>query len=152
MPRPTRSYGRPGTKPIPDGWAASHAPVVEAAFMTTSTVSLRREGGTDTHFDPAVGHTVTTPYAPFATDVPANIAALTETSVPPASAVEDQVRVLGYLVTIPSSVPVAFLDEGVMVDVVTCPDALLAGQTMHVTDIVRGARLFERALICDLNT
>lgn len=154
MPRATRSYGRPGTQAIPAAWAASHAPVAEQ-FMTTSRVSLRKPGGTK-DFNPASGHTDKVPSAPFAVDVPANIVALTDTSGGRAGGatdvVDDQVRVLGYLVTIPVSIPAGQLDEGVLVDVTSCPDGLLEGATLTVSDIVRGARLFERALLCDLNS
>lgn len=124
--------------------------------MTDCRVTLRQPGNVGTRFDDALGHSVPTPHAPFAVDVPANIVGLTETSGGRAGGatdvVDDQVRVLGYLVTIPRSIAAAGLDEGVLVNVTSCPDPMLEGQTMTVTDIVRGARLFERALLCDLNS
>jgi hypothetical protein len=149
MPRPTRAYGRPGTKVIPDDWAASHGIVVGNTWMA-STVNLRVAG--DTPGAQVDGRTQVTPNAPFATAVPANITALTESTVDASDVVDDQVRVLGYLVTIPAATPVTSLDEGVLVDVVSSPDPLLAGQTLTVTDIVRGSRLLERALVCTLNS
>ena len=150
MGRPLAN-GRPGTVVIPAGWAESLAPVVQATWMQNATVNLRKPGGTEAWSDDD-DRTVTVPFDPFLTGVPANIQALTETSVPPADAVEDQVRVLGYLVTLPLGTAPTDLDEGVLVDIVTSDDPMLDGQTMHVTDIVRGGRGFERALICDLNT
>jgi hypothetical protein len=137
---------------IPAGWAATHAPVA-AGFMTEATISLRKPGGTGTHFDDTAGRTVATAIPAFATGVPARILALTESSVPPQDAVEDQVRVLGYRISVPRDTTTTGLHEGDLVTVTACPgDPMLVAAEFKVTDIVRGTHRFQRDLICDLNT
>jgi hypothetical protein len=136
---------------VPDDWATHHAPVAEG-LMTQATISLRKPGSAGTHFDPALGHTVAAPYTPFATDVPARILALTEVRVPPADAVDDQIRILGYRVSIARSHAEAALLPSAIITVITCPgDPLLVGRELEVSDVVRGTHLFERDLICTLN-
>jgi hypothetical protein len=121
--------------------------------MTEATISLRKPGGTGTPSTPALGRTVSTANAPFATGVPARILALTESSVPPQDAVEDQVRVLGYRISVPRDTTTTGLDEGDLVTVTTCTgDPMLVGAEFKVTDIVRGTHRFQRDLIADLNT
>lgn len=114
-------------------------------------VNLRVAGGTPV-FNPDTGRSDVTPNAPFASDVAANITAITDSTVQAADVVDDQVRVLGYLVTIPADTAATDLDENILVDVISSPDPMLVGVTLTVTDIVRGSRLFERALVCDLNS
>lgn len=136
---------------LPDDWAAHHAQVAEG-LMTQATISLRKPGGTGSHFDAGVGHTVTTPFPPFAADVPARILALTEVRVPPADAVDDQIRIIGYRVSIPRGHAEADLLPSAVITVITCDgDLLLEGRELEVSDVVRGTHLFERDLICTLN-
>jgi hypothetical protein len=152
MPRSIRSNGRPGTAVIPDGWAASHAPVVEK-LMLEATVSIRQAGSSGTHWDEDAGATVPTPYAPFASDVPARILALAEaTNAVGADAVDQQVRVIGYRLALPRATADTRLVPGVLIDVTTCTgDPLLVGRQMTVTDVVRGTHIFEREVFALLN-
>ena len=136
---------------IPDDWAASHAQVA-AGFMTAATVSLRKPGGTGSHFNAGTGRTETTPFPPFATNVPARILAMTEGQVPPTDAVDDQIRILGYRVSIPRSHAEVDLLPNAIVTVLTCDgDPLLVGRELQVTDVVRGTHLFERDMFATLN-
>lgn len=146
MPRPTRSYGRPGTPVIPADWQESHAPVAQGTM--TATVSLRKPGST-TVFDEATGQTEYTPLTPYATAQPARIQAYRATAIDRAKDVADEtVRVTGYLVSVPwDNAP----DEGDIVDVTASKDGDLAGRSLVVIDVVRGSLRFTRDLFCTLH-
>ena len=146
VPRPNRSYGRPGTRVIPADWETSHAPVAESTM--TATVDLRKPGST-TSFNEGTGQTEYVPLAPYATAQPARVQAYRETAIDRTRDVADEtVRVAGYLVTLPlASNPSA----GDLVDVTACTDPQLAGRTLLVVDTVRGSLRFERDVFCTIN-
>ncbi len=171
MPRPSRSFGRPGTRVIPDRWNTDHAPV--AAATMRALVSLRHDAGattkTYTPYDPAnpdnTGRTTYDAASPYATDVPARIQGLREmTTRGNQATAEESLRVSGYLVTLPLDDlvdPTSPTDEpqrgsliatGDIVTVIKCADPLLLlpGTELHVTDIVRGTERWERDLFCEL--
>lgn len=146
MPRPTRSYGRPGTPVIPADWQASHAAV--AVGTMTATVSLRKPGTTSV-FNEDTGQTEYTPLPAYTTGQPARIQAYRATAIDRAKDVADEtLRVTGYLVTLPWAVSV---DEGDLVDVSSCTDPELAGRSLLVIDLVRGSLRFERDVFCTIN-
>jgi hypothetical protein len=129
------------------------ATVVES-FMRQATVNIRRAGSSGTHWDEALGRTVATPYAPFAVAVPADVQPLTAGGAA-SDAVDQQVWVLGYRVAVPRNTAptTAQLDEGILIDVISCPsDPLLDGTTMKVNDVIRGTHRFQRILIADANS
>lgn len=130
---------------LPSDWETALAPVVEQ-FMLEATVNLRAPGST-TVFDEGLGRTVTTVLPPFAIGVVAKITPISASEV---GVVEQQAWILGYRVLLPISTPTAQLDEGIMVDVVTCSDAMLVGKALRVTDVVRGTHLLQRELVTDL--
>lgn len=137
---------------LPDDWAAHHAQVAEG-LMTQATISLRKPGSSGSHFDAGVGHTVSTPWAPFATDVPARVLALAaSTNTALEDAVDDQIRVVGYRVSIARSHAEADLLPNAIITVLSCDgDPLLEGRELEVSDVVRGTHLFERDLFATLN-
>jgi hypothetical protein len=134
---------------VPTDWE-SHTTVTVAGLMTEATVHLRRPGGTTT-FNVSTGVTDVVPYVPFATFVPARITPISAAEV---AVVEERAWILGYRVTVPVSVAPnpAQLDEGVEVVVVTCSDPMLVGDTLRVTDVVRGTHLLQRELVTELNS
>jgi hypothetical protein len=132
-------------------WETSQATVV-AGFMTQATITLRKPGAT-TIYDDNLGRTVSTPFPPFALNVPANITPIMGGGAA-SGVVEEQVYVLGYRVSVARALAptTTQLDEGIQIYVVSCSDPLLVGVTMHVTEIVRGAHRFQRDLIADINS
>ncbi|EFQ82706.1 hypothetical protein HMPREF0063_11915 [Aeromicrobium marinum DSM 15272] len=53
MPRPTRAYGRPGTRVLPENWERDHAPVV--AKTRTAMIEIRPPAALPT-FTPGEGY------------------------------------------------------------------------------------------------
>jgi hypothetical protein len=155
MTRPQRSYGRPGTAVIPEGWGASHAQPVAGRF--TATVNLRAPGSTTTWVDdPDGGHTEVTPLAPFATGVPARIRPIGAGGGPGEQAVDVKVQVAGYLVSLPldaDGVDLVVVDaeSSTLVDVTASDDVMLTGRSLRVQDVERGSLRVERTLLCVLN-
>lgn len=137
--------GRPGTQVIPDGWAAAHGAAV--AGTMTATVDLRLPGST-TEWSEEQQQTVSAPLAPYGTDVPARIQAVTSG----ATAVEaagETLTVRGYLIGMPSTVTTIAPEH--LVRVKTCDDASLVGRDLSVTDVLRGSLIWERDVFAALN-
>lgn len=128
-----------------------YAETVVEKFMLEATVNLRRSGYLAQRYDETLGRTVSQPYPPFASGVKASIKPI---SGSPTGVVEEQVWILGYRVSVPRSVSPSSgqLDEGILIDVVTCTDPMLVGATMRVSDITRGTHRFQRDLIASLNS
>lgn len=144
MPRPTRAYGRPGTKVLPADWAASHRPTVEGTLH--GTVTLRRPGSTQTWSD-ALGEMVETPRAPYAT-VACRVQRLGGDRAHTVTVAGDREVVADYLVVIPAATAgVAHLD---LATVSATGDALFDGRTLTVGEVVHGTERFERDLFCVL--
>lgn len=142
-----RHHAGSGHRAVVDpDWSASLATAVEG-FMTEATVHLRRPGGTET-FNSTTGLTSVTPFVPFALFVPAKIQPISANEV---GVVEEQAWVLGYRVAVARDVAPTptQLDEGIIVDVVTCTDPTLVGAHLRVTDVVRGTHLLERELVTE---
>jgi hypothetical protein len=131
---------------IPADWETSFATVVANNFMLEATVNLRLPGGV-AQWNEALGHTVLVPHVPFVSNV---IARITPISASEVNIVEERAWVLGYRVMLPRST--ASLDEGIIVDVVTCSDPLLVGSSLTVTDVVRGTHRLYRELVASLNS
>jgi hypothetical protein len=135
---------------IPTDWAAHHTGVAEG-FMDKATINLHGPGSAPA-WNETTKRTESPPGAAIAAGVPARIQALTEISVPANDVADEQIRIIGYRISVPAATSPAALVPGVLVDVVTCAgDPLLAGRSMTVTDVVRGTHRFERDLVCDLN-
>jgi hypothetical protein len=130
-------------------WEVTAATVVEK-FMLEATVNLRRSGQIS-RWDEQLGRTVSDPYPPFLSAVKASIKPI---SGSPTGVVEEQAWILGYRVSVPRSISPSSgqLDEGIIVDVVTCSDPMLVGKSMKVSDITRGTHRFQRDLITSLNS
>lgn len=144
MPRPTRLYGRPGTRVIPTGWGASHQPVTDGTRTADCTVSAPAAPAPGT-MDPTTGKYPTSTQTPHYTGS-CRVQALTTTSRL-ADAGERTSTIAGYLVTVPITVAAAVI--GHIVKVTNSGDPALDGHTLTVTDVVRGSLLFERGLLCD---
>lgn len=136
---------------IPDDWETSFATVVTNNFMREATVNLRLPGPATSAWNESLGRTVTAYPTPFATNVVARITPISASEV---NIVEERAWVLGYRVMVPRSVAPTptQLDEGILIDVLTCSDPLLVGTTMTVTDVVRGTHRLYRELIASLNS
>jgi len=143
-------YGSGRRTAVPEDWESSFGTVVTAQWDTEATVALRKPGG-ETGWSESAGRTVTTPYTPFADDVPARIQPITAEQV---NVVEEVGWVLGYRVVVPrnQSPTPAQLDEGIEIVVRTCSDPMLVGVTMRVTEVVRGTHRFERELVARVNS
>ncbi|GAB2762061.1 DUF6093 family protein [Nocardioides pakistanensis] len=137
--------GRPGTEVIPTGWATGHGTAADGS--KTATVTLRQPG-TTTSWDEANQRTVSTPLAPYATDVPARIQALTN-DARTVDAAEQQVTVAGYLVAVPLALDPAVGD---LIQVTSSGDPTLDGRDLTVVDVVRGSLRLERDLFCTLSS
>lgn len=150
MPRPNRSYGRPGTEVIPADWETSHAPI--AAKTMTGVAALRLPGVTMAWSD-AEQRTVPTPHAPYATGVPVRVQAHRETAVDRAADVADQtIEVAGYLVTLPRGDAGADqIAPGHLIDITSSSDPLAAGVTFRVIELVLGTLRFERDVFAVVN-
>jgi hypothetical protein len=151
MPRPQRAYGRPGSTVFPAGWDTSHAAVL--ASQMPDRVSLRAAGGVPT-WNPATNRTETTPATPFATSVPARIAAIGADHDVVTN--DDLVRVAGYDIFLPltgDGVDALDVDGSAdtLVDVTSSADPMLVGKTLRVTGVVRGSTRLERHLLATLN-
>lgn len=136
--------GRPGTEVIPTGWAAGHQAAADGT--KTARVALRLPG-TTSRWDEASQSTVTEPYAPYASDVPARVQALAN-DARVITAAEQTVTVTGYLIAVPADLAP---QRGHIVTVSGSGDPLLDGRELKVDDVVRGSLRFERDLYCSLS-
>lgn len=147
MPRPTRSYGRPGTLVIPADYEESHAPVLNKTM--TATVSLLPKGG-GPNWDETTKRTDTNAGAPFAEGVLASIQAIPSGGVGSTIA-DDVVKVSGYYVRIPLDTAVDDVIVGSIILVTACADSTLLNRFLRITDIVRSTVQFERTMLAVLN-
>ena len=141
MPRPNRSFGRPGTQVIPKGWSADHAPVVAGSWNATCLISPPAGGTVAVAADLSV--TVTgapVPVGPFGCRVQQL------NSQEAVQVVADQ-KITGapYLVVVDATTVVA-LNSTVTID--NANDVDLVGRVMTVVKIGRGSELWERDLFC----
>lgn len=146
MPRPTRSYGRPGTEVFPADWAASHRPVAEGTML--GTAALRHPGSTQA-WDDELEQNVEVPLPAYAT-VACRVQALATQARPVVTAGDREV-VAQYLVTVPADTGDGELDELDLVTLTGTGDALLDGRTLTVAQVVLGTERFERDLFCTLD-
>lgn len=149
MPLPHHP-GLPGSRVIPDGWAAAHAPVVTRTLDCTITIGP--PGGAPT-FNPATRRTetvATTPsYAGPASIGLASIGGSSENKR--VDAADDQVEVRAYLIKLPAGAGDAVqVDHVVRID--TSPDGGLDGTRLIVTGLARPGREFSRVLTARLYT
>lgn len=143
MPRPV-GYGRPGTKVIPDDWAANHGVIVDSTH--SGTVALREPGGTPGGWDEEAQQTGTVPHAAYAT-IPCQVHALAGESRVVLTA-DDVEIVADYLLTVSRSVDGAL--EGHLALVTDTGDAALDGKTLEIVRVARGTDRFQRDLYCTL--
>lgn len=143
MPRPQRSYGRPGTAVIPAGWAAGLAPVADGT--RTAACSLRRPG-TAQAWSEELQQNVEVPLPAYWTGT-VRVQALA-TQARPVVVVGDREVVAQYLVTAPAAVDPDELDLLALSDT---GDPALDGATLTVLQVVRGSLLVERDMFCTLD-
>lgn len=136
---------------IPADWGTNHAGVAEGTMLALVAFSARATSA----WDDTVKRTVTTLVDPFAANIPARVQAeLGRGAALKAQddAVDDLVRVDGYLIAVPRSFAGdEQLAIGTLISVTGGDDTLLAGRVLRVTDIVRGTNRFERNLLATLN-
>jgi hypothetical protein len=137
--------GRPGTAVIPSGWETAHRVVVERTMR--GRVSLREPGSSGQTWSEADEAMVATPLAPYATDVPARIQALSG-QARVVQLADDTEVIADYLVVVPAAQVVA---TGHLADVTTSGDPDLTGRTLRVEKVARGTERFERDLFCTLD-
>lgn len=143
MPRPV-GYGRPGTKVIPDGWAASQAKVIENTLDFTVTIA---PPGGKPDWNAETGQTET----PAAADLysgPASVTPVVEDGQRPELG-DDYVPARRYQVELQHVTAglAAALDAGLIVTVVTSPDPELPAKTrLKVTAVEVASRHFGRIL------
>lgn len=143
MPRPRRSYGRPGTQVIPADWAASHRPVAEKT-LRDATVELRHPGSTQEWSD-AAQEMVEVPNAAYWTGS-ARIQVLATRDQVTVTAGDREVT-LRYLVAVQADVAP---DVDDLVTVTVVDDAHLQGRSLLVAQVTTGSLRFERDLFCAL--
>lgn len=141
--RTKRSYGRPGTRVIPPGWGASHAPVVNARL--SAVVSLTDPATASEQWDEDTQRTILTA-TPYAAGVPAAVQVIFNGS--PEIAGEELLQVAGYRVTLPHDHMALPTHQ---VTVTTCDgDTSLVGRVLAVVEVLRGSERFQRDLMCRL--
>lgn len=136
-----------GTRVIPTGWSAHHAPVARGGMNATVTVSNTRTGTTH---DPETDDTVSTWSSEYAAG-PARVQALNEAQVEDAAG--QQVAGRAYLVQLDMTHSGADdIAPGARVLVTACAnDAQLVGQELWVVDVQMGSERFTRDLVCSDN-
>lgn len=150
MPRPTRSFGRPGTRVFPVRWGEQHQPVVDQTF--TATIAWRLPGGTEGPFDKDALNKTVTPFPAYATG-PARVQVLPALQQDKVVDEDDQVTTVGYRVSVPvDATDYQVGNLGTVTDVeVGNGDPTLVGRVLTVVAIERGSLVFERDLICTDN-
>ncbi|CAN7195816.1 DUF6093 family protein [Knoellia sp. LjRoot47] len=132
----------PGTRAIPAGWSAHHAPVAEGALNGAGTVydpDLRTTGWDDATESPTVVEG-----APLY-DGPLGI--MSTQSEQTAQQAGDVVRTREYLVRFAADCP--WLREGLLVKVTNGhADVDLTGRTLTVIDAQLGTERFQRDVVC----
>lgn len=149
MPLP-RHPGLPGSRVVPDDWAAAHAPVVTKTL--DCTVTIGPAGGTPT-FDPASRVTRTATAEPSYVG-PASIGLATvggSADGRRVEAAEDEVEVHAYEVKLPAgSGDQVRVDHAVRVD--SSPGGRLDDTRLIITGLARPGREFSRVLSARLYT
>lgn len=143
MPRPV-GYGRPGTKVIPDGWAASQAKVIANTLNCSVTIV---PPGTARRFNSDKDQTETAPALALYAG-PASVTPIVESSEHPTLA-DDQVPARRYQVELEhcTSGLAAALEAGLIVTIGTSPDPELPkGSRLRVTAVEVASRHFGRIL------
>lgn len=143
MPRPV-GYGRPGTKVIPDGWAASQAKVIENTLDFTVTIA---PPGTARAFNNETDQTETAVAAALYSG-PASVTPIVENAEHPVLA-DDQVPTRRYQVELKHVTAglAAALDVGLIITVDVSPETELpAGSHLRVTAVEVASRHFGRIL------
>lgn len=140
MPRPTRSYGRPGTAVIPAAWAASHRPVADGTMTAHAEV---RQPGTVQAWSAASEQMVAAPRDPYYTGR-CRVQALATQAHTVVVAADPEV-VASYLVTVSAAAAPA---EGDLVTVTDSGDDLLDDRTLLVVQVTTGSQVVERDLFC----
>lgn len=123
-----------------------------AAKTMTLCVALRHPGS-DATYNAGLGHSVITPQAPYATNIPVRVQAHRETAQnDEKTSAEESIRITGYLVTLPLSADLTGLATGDLIDIPSnCADDLLAGVSLRIVEIVRGSLRFERDVFAVIN-
>lgn len=135
--------GRPGTEVIPTGWATAHQQAAQGGM--TGLVALRQPG-TTTRWDEASQSTVSTPYDPYASDVPCRVQALAN-DARTIDAAEQTITVAGYLLQVPADQAPTV---GHLATVTGTGDPLLDGRDLRVDDVEVSTLRFTRDLYCTL--
>lgn len=148
MPRPV-GYGRPGTRVIPEQWAATHERI--AAGTHNCAMTLRRPAADQTGdhggFDWDTGRTDPVQGAAYATNVHITITAEDQRDAE-ATVGEEQVTVPLYRIGLSNHLPCR---EGDIGEVLASPDdPLLVGRLFRVEQVLLGEHRFERDLLCVL--
>lgn len=143
MPRPTRAHGRPGTRVIPAGWAASHALVVAKTYDCQVTIAPPATGTAT--YDRDQHQTVTPDVIPVYTDA-AEIMLVSDTAGRTDAADED-IALRRYEVKLLADA--AGIEPGHIVTIDDCPgdpDLTRPGVRLVVDAVERGAQRFSRVL------
>lgn len=129
---------------IPADWETSHRVVAEGTMR--GRVSLR-EPGTQQVWSDADQQNNIVPIAPYATNVPARIQALSG-QARVVQLADDTEVIADYLVVVPAN---QVAETGHLVDVTASTDPDLTGRSLRVEKVVRGTERFERDLFCTLD-
>ena len=132
----------PGTRVIPAGWSAHHAPVAAGAMNAKAQVldpELRTKGWDDDTESPTVVD------GPPLYDGPCAVMSVQSDAT--TLQADEQVSTREYLVRFPYAVP--WLREGLEVKFAEAiNDPGLVGRTMRVRDAQLGSERFQRDVIC----
>lgn len=138
MPRPRRSYGRPGTKVFPTRWAAEHGDVIASTYE-----SMVRIGPLGVPVRGEDGRTRTPPgvmvYSGAASITPSADGAVA------ASVVDTPASTRTYEVKLPAEVAGIDTDHHLLW-VEESPDPDLEGARLTIQSVERGDRRFSRVL------
>ena len=142
VPRPTRSFGRPGTSVVPPNFERDHAPV----FETTRTARCRIHGPTDgvPVLNPDLGYSVA-PAAPLLYEGTVRLIPLTAADRNTLVGDQDQ-HLASYRAAIAHDA--ARIPNGSTLVVTETNDTWLGARTLFVRNGDLGTIRFERHLLC----
>lgn len=141
MPRPKRSYGRPGTRVIPKDWSASHGEVIAKTWSAVCDIFPPRTAGKATaNSDLTV--TLADPQEALYTDLACRVQVLNAQEAAKVLADQEQTTV-AYLVVTDRDVNVP---HKAVIKITDVDDATLVGRRLVVQKIDRGSEIWERDL------
>lgn len=141
MPRPNRSYGRPGTRVIPKDWSPSHAKVIAKTWTATCRIfPPRAAGGTLT-----VGADLTVSGGTPATAIYEGACRLQVLNAQESSKIlaDQEQTVVGYLVVIDRE---ANIPHRAVIEILTADDPTFPTRRLVVRKVDRGSQIWERDL------